>query len=179
MERGLLAARMSARYDARLQSDAPTCRSGETGRRAGLKIPFGQPSVGSTPTSGTKLLNDLQRPHSPAFARSTRAPVNRFEQAVPGPTPRLLSSRPPSTRTSHPRSARSRVADAPATSPQRPAAVGGREAERSSAPMEDLFGHDDLLPSRTCAPARVSSSLRDPEKLKSGGRPGSPHALHS
>jgi hypothetical protein len=29
-------------------------RSGETGRRAGLKIPFPSGSVGSTPTSGTK-----------------------------------------------------------------------------------------------------------------------------
>lgn len=28
-------------------------RSGETGRRAGLKIPFPSGSVGSTPTSGT------------------------------------------------------------------------------------------------------------------------------
>ena len=30
-----------------------SCRSGETGRRTGLKIPRGQPRVGSIPTSGT------------------------------------------------------------------------------------------------------------------------------
>ena len=39
-------------------------RSGETGRRAGLKIPFPSGSVGSTPTSGT-IQSARQDGHSP------------------------------------------------------------------------------------------------------------------
>jgi hypothetical protein len=35
------------------------CRSGETGRRTGLKIPRGQPHVGSIPTSGTRKIRGL------------------------------------------------------------------------------------------------------------------------
>ncbi len=35
------------------------CRSGGTGRRAGLKIQYGQPCVGSSPTSGTTKCNNL------------------------------------------------------------------------------------------------------------------------
>ena len=37
----------------RLRIKDYSCRSGETGRRTGLKIPRGQPRVGSIPTSGT------------------------------------------------------------------------------------------------------------------------------
>ena len=38
------------------------CRSGEIGRRAGLKIQWGQPRVGSSPTSGTtRNNNDLDK----------------------------------------------------------------------------------------------------------------------
>ena len=37
------------------------CRSGETGRRTGLKIPRGQPHVGSIPTSGTKYKMKIKR----------------------------------------------------------------------------------------------------------------------
>jgi hypothetical protein len=33
----------------------PLCRSGETGRRRGLKIPRGQPHAGSIPASGTSF----------------------------------------------------------------------------------------------------------------------------
>ena len=36
-------------------ASSPMCRSGETGRRAGLKIPCPQGRVGSIPTSGTTL----------------------------------------------------------------------------------------------------------------------------
>ena len=36
-----------------------SCRSGETGRRTGLKIPRGQPRVGSIPTSGTNDIKGL------------------------------------------------------------------------------------------------------------------------
>ena len=35
------------------------CRSGETGRRTGLKIPRGQLHVGSIPTSGTNEIKGL------------------------------------------------------------------------------------------------------------------------
>ena len=46
---------------------SPFSRSGETGRRTGLKIPRGQPHVGSIPTSGTIALSDTvrYRPKSP------------------------------------------------------------------------------------------------------------------
>ena len=41
----------------------PECRSGETGRRAGLKIPFGSHRVGVRLPPPAPPINDLQSPH--------------------------------------------------------------------------------------------------------------------
>ena len=48
------------------------CRSGETGRRTGLKIPRGQPRVGSIPTSGT---NDKIPLKNAYFCSSSRKAI--------------------------------------------------------------------------------------------------------
>jgi hypothetical protein len=57
----------AGRYDHRSAEAGrhPLGRSGETGRRAGLKIPFPSGSVGSIPTSGTKNPNKFDDPARP------------------------------------------------------------------------------------------------------------------
>ena len=45
----------------RVELKAHSCRSGGTGRRAGLKIPFRKGCVGSIPSSGTNGINTLHR----------------------------------------------------------------------------------------------------------------------
>lgn len=60
----------------RLRYSAKTCRSGEIGRRTGLKIQQGQPYAGSTPASGT--MNNLKRPDYPGQGVFLFLPANKL-----------------------------------------------------------------------------------------------------
>ena len=57
-------------------------RSGETGRRTGLKIQRGRPHVGSIPTSGTSKFKGLQKSNSvaPFLFLSTFYPSGQFRR---------------------------------------------------------------------------------------------------
>ena len=67
------------------------CRSGGTGRRRGLKIPFPQGSAGSSPASGTNQIRELERAREGKAKRKSR----RCPSGCPsrGSLPELLVER--------------------------------------------------------------------------------------